>query len=174
MEEIWVPVKGYEGIYDVSNYGRVKSISTGKIGKGGRKSIKVEKILRPIIDDYGYYRCCFRKDGAAKHKRVHSLVAIAFCGHIPNGRKQVVNHIDGDKLNNNSSNLESVTHRANVSTCFRKNQDKFTSKYVGVSWSKEYKKWKAQITINMKAIALGSFDSEIEASNAYQKRLSTI
>jgi hypothetical protein len=174
MEEVWVPVKGYEGIYEVSNFGRVKSLEITTIRNNGWPLTNKEKILNPVIDNFGYYRCCFNKGLPKKHKRVHSLVAIAFCNHVPNGRKQVVNHIDGNKLNNHFSNLESVTHRANVSTCFRKNEDKFTSKYVGVSWSKECKKWKAQISINMKAFSIGYFDSEIEASNAYQQRLSTI
>jgi alkyl hydroperoxide reductase subunit AhpF len=95
---------------------------------------------------------------------------MAFLGHVPNGQKLVVDHIDGDKLNNNLNNLQVITNRENTS----KDRSGGTSKYVGVSWSKQNKKWKAQIRIDGKQIYIGHFTNDIDASQAYQKKLKEI
>ena len=95
--EIWKPVKGYEGIYEVSNYGRVKS------ARG--------KILKQYLNHQGYYKLGLTKGGKQKDLFVHRLVASAF---IPNTRNvECVNHIDECKTNNNADNLEWVTHHEN-------------------------------------------------------------
>lgn len=93
MEEIWKPVVGYEGMYEVSNLGRVKSIKRNIIIKLG------------IIK--GYNRIVLK----GKTKLIHRLVSEAF---IPNPEnKPCVNHIDNNPLNNNINNLEWVTHKEN-------------------------------------------------------------
>ena len=86
----------------------------------------------------------------------------------------MINHKDGNKLNNNVNNLEIVSHRENSSTCYRKDRDKLTSSFVGVSWNNQYKKWLSQITINGESVYLGVFDNEVDASNAYQEALNNI
>ena len=94
MEEIWKDVKDYEGLYQVSNLGRVKSVSRNKIMK---LSVKVN----------GYKDVSLSKGNTKKHYLVHRLVAQAF---IPNPEnKPTVNHIDEDKINNHVSNLEWAT-----------------------------------------------------------------
>lgn len=94
--EIWRPVKGYEGLYEVSSLGYVKSLNYHRTGK--------EKILKPAKNKYGYLFVALYRNGKRKMSKLHRLVAEAFIPN-PEGFKQV-NHIDEDKTNNVVSNLE--------------------------------------------------------------------
>ena len=99
MTEIWKDIKDYEGIYQVSNLGNIKSYYT-------------KKMLKPYINIYGYCRISLYKNHKCKNCAVHRLVAEAF---IPNPNKlKTVNHIDEDKLNNCVDNLEWTTIKDNV------------------------------------------------------------
>lgn len=105
--EVWKDIVGYEGIYEVSNYGRVKRLETLVKNKHGYRVVK-EKILN--TPSY-IYQTVFLSNGKVKQHYVHRLVATAF---IPNPlNKEQVNHKDGNKLNNNLSNLEWVTKSEN-------------------------------------------------------------
>lgn len=96
MEE-WKDIKGYEGLYQVSNYGRVYSVPRNGT-KGG---------IRTLTDMNGYLRLPLKKHGKEFNAGVHRLVAEAF---IPNpSNKPSVNHIDGNKHNNHVNNLEWAT-----------------------------------------------------------------
>lgn len=98
--EIWKPIKDYEGLYQVSNLGRVKSLE--RIDSLGHK--RKEKIFKPRKDKYGYLRVSLWKDGKGKMVSIHRLVAIHF---IPNpDNLPEVNHKDENKENNTLSNLE--------------------------------------------------------------------
>ena len=100
-KEYWKPVVGYEGHYQVSNFGRVKSIKFGK-----------EIILKPRKDKCGYYSVVLYKNGIVKKYYVHRLVAEAF---IPNPNNlPCVNHKDENKLNNSVDNLEWCDRLYNV------------------------------------------------------------
>lgn len=101
MEE-WKWIEGYEGQYQISNKGRVKSFKK-----------KEPKILTPKKDGRGYYlMICLRKNGKDKYCLIHRLVAQAF---IPNPKnKEQVNHIDGNKKNNCVENLEWNTPTENI------------------------------------------------------------
>ena len=106
MEE-YRDIKGYEGIYQVSNYGRVKSLSRKALN--GR-TVK-ERILKQNIGDVGYYNVTLCKDGNHQTFRVHRLVAEAF---LPNNNNHpYINHKDENKLNNNVDNLEWCTETYN-------------------------------------------------------------
>ncbi len=105
MQEIWKDVCGYEGHYQVSNLGNVRSL---RYNDSPRKNAK---IIKPF-DNGGYKRVTFRTNYAGKNFLVHRLVAAAF---VPNPEnKQDVNHIDGNKFNNRADNLEWVTKSENV------------------------------------------------------------
>ena len=93
-------VQGYEGLYEVSNYGRVKSLKFGK-----------EKLLKPQADTKGYLFVDLCKDGKVKHHLVHRLVASTFIEN-PDNLPQV-NHKDENKTNNNVENLEWCSHKDN-------------------------------------------------------------
>ncbi len=105
MKEIWKDIEGYEGLYQVSNLGRVKSLKSYKNGKNGIKIPKQEKILKnSLVKRTGYYRVSLSRNGAFISQQVHRLVAKAF---IPNpaGYSQI-NHKDENKSNNVVNNLE--------------------------------------------------------------------
>lgn len=167
--EIWRIVEGFED-YQISNLGRVKSLSRLILRNGKYPFISKEKILKPRVGKNGYKQLILVKDGKNYTKRIHQLVAIAFLDHKPCKFKMVVNHIDFNKLNNNVDNLEIVTNRENS---YHKHLP-CTSKYIGVSWNKGEKKWYSNIFVDGKPKQLGKFVNEIDASNAYQEELNRI
>lgn len=103
-KEIWKDILGYEGKYQVSNLGNVKSLNYNRTGK--------EKILQVITTSKGYIRISLCKDGITKNYKVHRLVWTAFNGVIPDGMQ--VNHINEDKSDNRLSNLNLMTCKANI------------------------------------------------------------
>lgn len=152
--EIWKDIIGYEGLYQVSNLGRVKNPF---------------KILKSAIDRYGYEKVSLTKNKISKSFKVHRLVAINF---IPNPEnKDSVNHIDHNKLNNLPENLEWVNHRENMNHHFLNNNKNQASKYVGITWHKHEKKWYARVKSNGKYIFKKTFKSEEEAYEARIKFL---
>jgi HNH endonuclease/NUMOD4 motif len=116
--EEWRPVVGYEGIYAVSDRGRVRRIgaSTGRApGRGG--GARVGHILRLQLDAHGYFAVNLWRDGRARRFLVHRLVAAAFLGPEPPGYE--VNHRDGVKTNCQLSNLEYSTRSQNGQHAYR-------------------------------------------------------
>ena len=165
MEEFRA-VKGFEGLYEVSNNGRLKSLAR-KDGLGRQMN---ERILKTPESYNGYSQCTLRKDNKSHKSYMHQLVAIAFLGHEPNGHKIVVDHINGDPLNNRADNLQLVTQRKNTS----KDKKGGSSKYIGVCWGNAAKKWLAHICIGGKPKYLGRFTEELEAAEAYQLALTQL
>ena len=161
MIEEYRPVKGYEGLYEISNFGNVKSLER----TDSMSRIVKEKILKQFISSRLYDSVCLLN----KNYCVHKLVAIAFLNHVPNGNTIVVDHIDNNPRNNRLDNLQLITNRENLSK-----EKRGTSKYTGVYWNKQCKKWHASITINSKIKYLGQYTNEIQASNAYQYELNKI
>lgn len=170
MKEIWKDIPEYEGYYQVSNLGNVRSIDRiiehSRLGQVKRKG----KILKPGLDGVGYYFVVLSKNGILKPVNIHKLVAITFLGHKPCGYKEVVDHINNDKSNNSSDNLQLISVRENTS------KDRFcgASEYVGVSWNKTLNKWRSKIWLNGKYKHLGYFNDEYDAHLAYQRELSKI
>ena len=102
-EEIWKPIKGYEGLYEISNLGRVKSLNYKGTGK--------EKILKNTENSKGYLMVCLTKNGKQKLFKIHRLVAEAF---IPNPEnKPCIDHINTIKNDNRVENLRWVTNEEN-------------------------------------------------------------
>lgn len=101
MSEVWKDIEGYEGLYQVSNQGNVKSLNHRGTGK--------ERILSKTFDPNGYWMVGLRKDGKTKLRMVHRLVAEAF---IPNhDNKPCVNHINTIRTDNRLENLCWATHK---------------------------------------------------------------
>lgn len=97
--EEWRPVAGFEGLYEVSNIGRVRSLT------------RYKKVIKPIITNTGYFQYQLWHNGVCRTGLAHRLVAQAF---VPNtDHKPIVNHIDENKLNNSADNLEWVSHIEN-------------------------------------------------------------
>jgi hypothetical protein len=96
--EVWKYIKGYEGLYQISNLGQIKN-NKGKYSIIG-------------IDNCGYYRLNLKKNGKQKTHRVHRLLALVFIENTYN--KPFINHIDGNKLNNSLDNLEWCTAKENI------------------------------------------------------------
>lgn len=170
MKEIWKDIPEYEGYYQVSNLGRVKNLKRFVKAKSKATRLIKERILKANIDSTTYLAVMLSKDGKKKTFKVHQLVAMAFLNHTPCGHKIVVDHIDNDKLNNRVDNLQITTNRYNCS----KDVKNKTSKYTGVSWEKRTNKWFAGIKLNRKTKFLGRFNTEIEASKAYQNALNNL
>jgi len=159
MKEIFKDIPQYEGFYQVSNMGRVRSfhgktprIIRGKKARGGKTQIWLSNGV------------------SGRLIQTHQLVAMAFLGHVPCGMKVVVDHIDNNPTNNRLDNLQLLSNRENCS----KDRRRGSSKYIGVSWESRRSNWVSYIRIGKKKKYLGSFSDELSASIAYQKALSEL
>lgn len=125
--EKWKPVVGYEGLYEVSNFGRVKSLRRGII-------------MKLQINQDGYPYVGLFRDGKPKMKTVHRLVALAFLENPQNYPE--VNHIDEVKHHNNVENLEWCTHKHNLTcgTVLQRNEESnLRRRFVCVETGKIYR-----------------------------------
>ena len=105
MKEIWKSVPGYEGLYEASNLGRVKSLGNGASGNSK------ERILKPGVMERGYYQVALSKNGKRKNYRVNRLIWFVFKGEIPECME--INHINEDKTDNRLENLCLMDHKSN-------------------------------------------------------------
>lgn len=110
--EILKDIEGFEGYYQLSNFGYVKSIERIVKSNFGRTRRVKERVLKYGLDKDGYAFITAMKDSVGKNIRIHRLVAEYFVDGYENGL--VVNHKDGNKLNNHYSNLEWVTQKENI------------------------------------------------------------
>ena len=110
--EIWKDIKGFEGIYQASNMGRIKSIERFRKGKNGSLVPVKEKILKPKISHNGYYQVALFKNSKVRFYLVHRLVFEAFNVTIPEGLQ--VNHINEIKSDNRLENLNLMTPKENT------------------------------------------------------------
>lgn len=111
ITETWLPILGYEGLYEVSDLGRVKSLPKEWVCGSGRKCSHNGKILSLTKSPEGYPQLRLWNNGKVKTHRVHTLMAEAFLSN-PSGYK-CVNHKDSNRANNILSNLEWVSHSGN-------------------------------------------------------------
>jgi hypothetical protein len=159
--EIWKDVPNYEGLYQVSDLGNVKSVY---FWRGS-----LFRVLSPTIQK-GYLYVKLSKNGIRKKYAIHQLVAMAFLDHKPNGNTIEVDHINFKRDDNRLCNLRLLKQRDNAN----KKHLKSSSQYIGVSYLKKRNKWRSRITINGKEVFLGEYKTEIEASNAYDAKLKEI
>ena len=113
LTEVWKDIPEYEGTYQVSNMGRVRSLDRVVTHKDGRKCRHRGKVLKPSINAGGYEYLTLYNDNGKNTKTVHRLVLVTFKPHV-NMSDLEVNHMDGDKLNNHLTNLEWLTRRDNL------------------------------------------------------------
>ena len=131
MVEIWKDIEGYEGLYEVSSYGRVRNLVSGKFIKASKKND-------------GYCRVCLTKNGCRKCINIHRLVAQSF---LPNpDNLPQVNHKDEDKTNNNVTNLEWCTAKYNINYGTSQQRRILTNinsgKYTGLTRTEYCKKYR--------------------------------
>lgn len=143
-KEIWVKIEGYDDYY-ISDHGRVMSTKFNKI-----------RYLTSCPSTHGYLKVMLCKNGIVKTKFIHRLIAEYFIPN-PNNLPQV-DHIDGNRQNNNINNLRWVTNQQNH---FNETKAK------GYTWDKKRKKWYARIMIDGKKKFLGYYNNEQEAREAY-------
>lgn len=111
IDEIWKDIEDFEGLYQISNFGRVKALSKIVNYIDGRNRYYDEKILKPRMNK-GYEGVHLHSSEKSKEVSVHRLVCLAF---LPNPEnKPCINHKDSDRSNNHISNLEWVTHKENT------------------------------------------------------------
>ena len=110
--EIWRDIPKYEGLYQASNLGRIRSADRYVNNPHSTKSFRKGKILKPNITCNGYYQICLFKNSKVKKYYVHRLVWIAFNGSIPENMQ--VNHISERKSENRLSNLNLMTAKENI------------------------------------------------------------
>ncbi len=106
--ERWLPIDGYEGVYEVSDQGRVRSLD--RVDTSGRRRAGV--VLAQVISSTGYHQVGLHYGGATRTMHVHRLVMLTFAGPEPEGME--VRHLDGDRTNSRLANLAWGTHAENM------------------------------------------------------------
>jgi len=150
--EHFLNIDGYDN-YQVSNFGRVRNCTTGRI-------------LKLRYDCNGYLRVNLSKNGKQKTHRIHILVANEFLDKIDG--KNCVDHIDKNRLNNHVENLRWVSSSENSrNRSMHKNN---TSKFKGVCYNKRNKKYIAQIMYEDHLYYLGSYNTAEDAAKAYDAK----
>jgi hypothetical protein len=164
INEIWKAIPNCDGIYEISNLGRIKKpAQTYKSGWS-----RQEKITFGDISKRGYKTIGLFQGGKYKIRYIHRLVAEAFVRN-PENQKDV-NHINGIKSDNRAENLEWVNQRENKSHSLLNNK---SEKLTGVCYRPKQilRPWEAKIHLNGKTQYLGIFKTQQEASEAYQRAL---
>lgn len=164
MIEEYKDIPGYEGLYQVSNFGNVISLQSRW---GLRK--KPRKVC-DTSDSRGYRQLSLSKNNKNRLFKIHQLVAMAFLGHTPDGHNTEINHIDENKINNHVSNLQILKKDGNISAV---RQNKIYSTECA-HFDKSRNKWKSVIRIKGKRVHLGRFDTKEEAIKAYQIALTKL
>ena len=166
--EVWKDIPGHEGVYQVSNMNRAKSLDRVVVHKNGLKTPKKGVILKLGANNKGYYYVNLWKSNNYKTMLLHVLVAIVFLNHDPLSGL-VVDHKDDNKLNCIPSNLSIMTQRQNCSKTKRG-----SSMYTGVCWDKKSQRWRAGISVKGKSKYIGQFIFEEDARDAYINKLKEI
>ena len=116
-KETWKDIPSYEGLYQVSNLGRVKGLDRVVKTKNGRTQYKKGTVLKNKMGTNGYHYVCLYKNNKQKTFMIHSLVALNFIGDRPN--KNDICHINGNRLDNRVSNLKYDTRAENFNDMYR-------------------------------------------------------
>lgn len=131
MEEFWMPIKGYEGIYEVSSIGRIKSLKREIKNNNGVQKL-ITKLLCPTRASNGYRVVNLRKNKSTKQFYIHRLILDAFLelSYKACTNKRCTNHKNGNKLDNRISNLERASHSDNIIHAYATGLRKVTAKQI--------------------------------------------
>jgi len=177
QKEQWKDIPGYEGYYQVSNLGRVKSLdrrivnTKGKIENRKGMILKQTNVCLGKKTERNYFVCRLSKEGKSNKFYIHQLVVMGFLK-MSSDHKLVVDHIDNNSLNNNIENLQLITQRENSSK--DKFRHKYTSDYVGVSFNKKKNVYQSYIYIEGKLVYLGCSKKEEQVRDMYINKLNEI
>ncbi len=153
LDEEWRDVVGYEGLYQASSAGRIRSLT-----KGG--------IVKPGETHGGYLQVCLHKNKKKSTHKVHRIIATAFIG---DGGGRHVDHVNGIRTDNRAENLKWCTISENQ---WNKGIEKRnTSGLKGVSWYSRDGRWEAKIKFKMKQVLIGRFNCKYEAARAYDREV---
>lgn len=146
-DEVWKEVDGFDGVYEISNYGRVKSSNYGGL------------IRKPRVQQNGYETVRLWRDGKARFYLIHRLVFSHFVGELD--KNLVIDHIDGNKVNNHVTNLQQITSRENTNKAVSNKLLK------GVKQINKGSGYTSALNIGHKRYYLGHFKTVEEANAAY-------
>lgn len=121
--EKWMPVVGYEGYYEISSNGNVRSLD-----RKTKSRTAFGQTIKPAIQNSGYLFVSLHKSGASKNFLIHRLVATAFISN--NANKKYVNHINGVKTDNQVKNLEWCTFSENIQHSYDNGARKISAKHI--------------------------------------------
>ena len=161
--ECWLTVTNYEGYYEVSNLGRVKSLDRIVNNNYKSKNFKEGRILKNRYTGKGYDVCVLQKEGLKENKSVHRLVCETYKNNL-NYKNLQVNHMNGDKKDNRIENLEWVTCKENIVHCYKvlnikKNSDHMKTPIIQYDINnKEIKRYNS---VNEASISTGTCRSQI-------------
>jgi hypothetical protein len=157
--EQWKDIPNYEGIYQASDLGRIKSLK--RFVESNNKQIIKDTILKASLNTKGYPALGLSKNNHRKILTVHRIIAMTFLG-LTKDTIGVCDHIDNNRQNNKLSNLQIISSRLNS-----KKDAKNKTNYNGVKKSQH--KFCAYIKVNGKNLSLGTFDSPLEANKKYEE-----
>ena len=162
--EVWRDVPNYENYYQVSSLGNIRSLDRiVNHPKSHKLTLKGRNLKPSLTTKKKYYQVILSRDGKLSTFLLHSLVLLTFKGQKTDGDVLVVDHINNNPLDNRIENLQLIPVLQNTLKDVRG-----VSKYLGVCFEKGRKKWKSQIMRNGKKYSIGYYDTEKEASDAYQ------
>jgi hypothetical protein len=167
-EERWMDVLNFEGYYQVSNLGNVKSLKRIVFRRNNTPMTLGEKILRPGLSSKGYLCVNLSKNSSPRSYPIHHLVWDHF-GDRPRTKNDRIDHDDNIKIHNWISNLKLISNRQNLSKGHLLLEK--TSRYTGVCWNKKEEKWQVQLWENGTLYYLGRFHNEEVAAQIYQTEL---
>jgi len=159
MQEKWIDIINYENLYQVSSFGNIRSKDRIVKYKNNKQCLHKARLRKPSLSEYRMI--ALSRDNIVRVYKISRLVASHFIEKKPN--KNIVNHKDGNKYNDNIVNLEWVSYSENAIHAFNNSLNKKKNTVAGIFFEKRRQKWSAYIYRNNKNIFVGRFNSEKEA-----------